>query len=91
MEIGRLVGLLDNLRGEIGETLRFPNGPECDFVLEGHRTLVGADDFGSGRLRVERSQRGGIAGEDRGAPLIERGEGLGMGANGKEKDDGEEK
>jgi hypothetical protein len=91
VEIGSLVGLLDDLRGEVGQALRFPAGPESDFVVERDGTFVRADDFGGGRLRVKSGEGGGVAGKDGGAPLIERGEGLGVCGSGEKKCYGEER
>jgi len=85
MQVGRLVGLLSDLRGNVGEALGFPGCPEGDFVGERNRALVWADDFGGRRLCVERGERGGVAGEHGGAPLVERRKGLGAGGGGKKK------
>jgi len=48
VKVGRLVGLLDDLRRNVGEALGFPGGPEGYFVGEGDGALVRADDFGGG-------------------------------------------
>jgi hypothetical protein len=48
VKVGRLVGLLDDLRGNVCEASGFPGGPEGDFVGEGDGAFVGADDFRRG-------------------------------------------
>ena len=46
VKVGRLIGLLYDLRRNVGEALGFPGGPEGDFVGKGDGALVRADDFG---------------------------------------------
>lgn len=70
VKAGLRIIFLHKLRGEIGEALGFPEGPEGELVFEGDRLVIRADQLGLRSLAVEGGKSGGITGENRGAPFL---------------------
>lgn len=74
VDTGLRLALAEEFGGEVGEALGFQGGPEGKFVGERDGFVAESGDLGLGGSAVERGKGGGIAGEDRGAPLVERSE-----------------
>jgi len=74
----RLV-LLNDLRGQIGESLGLPGGPESYFLSGSNGLLARTGDLRGGRLRVKRGNGRRIAGKDGGPPFLKGREGGGRG------------
>jgi len=77
MDVRTRLILVDDLRGQIGESLGLPGGPESYFICGSNGLLARTGDLRCGRLRVKRGNGCGIAGKDGSSPFLKRGEGGG--------------